>query len=157
MKPAPIMASFSRTRRVCAPRKCPTRQWRSSSRSTGTWSRRTKHVRSGKWDRLVFNTDPLDSQVLGLVGFGKYRPPRCSQDDRMGHGNSRVRPVRVAVGHQGVPGRAGFRLERTVLGGRLSHRHRAAQRRNASHDRRRAVQGDEEISVSRERVPGPGG
>ena len=30
----------------------------------------TEHVRSGKWDRLVFNTDPLDSQVLGLVGFG---------------------------------------------------------------------------------------
>ena len=87
----------------------------------------------------------------------KHRPPRCSQDDRMGHGNSRVRPVRVAVGDQGVSGRAGFRPERTVLGGRLSHRHRAAQRRNASHDRRRAVQGDEEIGVFRERVPGPGG
>ena len=30
----------------------------------------TEHVRSGEWDRLVFDTDPLDSQVLGLVGFG---------------------------------------------------------------------------------------
>ena len=30
----------------------------------------TEHVRSGEWDRMVFDTDPLDSQVLGLVGFG---------------------------------------------------------------------------------------
>ena len=30
----------------------------------------TEHVRAGEWDRLAFPCDPLDSQVLGLVGFG---------------------------------------------------------------------------------------
>ncbi len=30
----------------------------------------TEQVRAGKWNRFDFRTDPLDTQTLGLVGFG---------------------------------------------------------------------------------------
>ena len=96
----------------------------------------TEHVRSGEWDRLVFDTDPLDSQVLGLVGFGNIA--RLVARKMTGWGMETVvfDPYASPWVIKEYRAEQVFDLNELCAVADYLTDHRAAQRRNASHDRR---------------------